>query len=377
MTRIAAIEPKDFRQLIEVLDIVFRPDGRASMEHETPQLFVPENFENLRVVYDGDRVVSHFGLLFRDALLYGHRLGIAQVGAVATHPDWRGRGLATQLLEHCMDFARAKGAHLLMISGGRGLYVRNGARSVGCLYRGAIRGEHLGGMDLSSYTVRPLDAADLPRAAFLYQCKPVRFWRPMEDWDIAHRLGKAKAGNGRYLGCYRDGELAAYVVVSHPGKEGKVRVCEQAGLTRAVLAAFNHDLTSGDAKEAHIDLHASDGALLHALRNAGVEFAAGPVEGTIRLVDFVGLMESFRGYFAELAGEAAARDLTFTQDGETFSISAPSGEVEIEGYPAIQEFLFGVGEATHARLAGLDGEFGDVLRTILPLPFPRYDVTYA
>ena len=61
----------------------------------------------------------------------------------------------------------------------------------------------------------------------------------------------------------------------------------------AVMAGMGRLLEQDDLKELQFDVQRSDIELISALNGLGVEMELGPVSGTVRLTDFVGLMESF------------------------------------------------------------------------------------
>jgi hypothetical protein len=66
-----AVREAELPALRALTDIVFRP----LMPEQYPQLFNTKNLENLRVCFDGDVCISHVGMVQRDALLMGCRIG--------------------------------------------------------------------------------------------------------------------------------------------------------------------------------------------------------------------------------------------------------------------------------------------------------------
>src|SRR5262249_46474734 len=111
-----------------------------------PQLFNEANRSNLRVVAEDGRVVSHVGMIQREASLAGCRVRVACVGAVATYEDYRGRGFASLAFQDACDKAADDGVDLMLISGGRGLYTRTGCRRVGRDHDFVVTAEHVGGL---------------------------------------------------------------------------------------------------------------------------------------------------------------------------------------------------------------------------------------
>ena len=78
-------------------------------------------------MFKGGQPVSVIDRLERDILIHGHRLRMGYIGGVCTHPDHRGRGLASTILDAQLWQFRHDNVDLVYISGGRSLYVRAGA----------------------------------------------------------------------------------------------------------------------------------------------------------------------------------------------------------------------------------------------------------
>ena len=78
------------------------------------------------VLRDQDRVVAHMALCFRDVRLGPNLTPIAGLAEVATHPEYRGRGLAGQLMTIAVDQARRMRAEFLLLFGDRPLYAGRG-----------------------------------------------------------------------------------------------------------------------------------------------------------------------------------------------------------------------------------------------------------
>src|SRR5205085_4272748 len=94
-------------------------------------LFNGRNCEQLLVARSGDCLVAHVGICIRDATILGSVIRVASIGAVGTEPEARGQGLASALMAEAAQHARDRGASLMLISGGRGLYHRLGYVEVG------------------------------------------------------------------------------------------------------------------------------------------------------------------------------------------------------------------------------------------------------
>ena len=74
-------------------------------------------------------------LPFSSAAMPSEPTSQASVGSVCTHPDYRERGLATRLVEDALRICEQKEVALMLISGGRGLYRRQGCTDVGEMFK--------------------------------------------------------------------------------------------------------------------------------------------------------------------------------------------------------------------------------------------------
>ena len=72
---------------------------------------------NRRVICVHGKIVSYVGLHIRTAVFFGCEITVGSVGGVCTHPAYRGRGLASVLMNHCESFMRDAGVDLVMAKG--------------------------------------------------------------------------------------------------------------------------------------------------------------------------------------------------------------------------------------------------------------------
>ncbi|SFL54599.1 Acetyltransferase (GNAT) domain-containing protein [Paenibacillus sp. 1_12] len=113
----------ELKQAVQLADDVFRKPGQSSMGTSFPFLFAP-GLSHSYGAFDEGRLVSFMGLVPFVIHTGGARLNVFSMGAVCTHPDYRGQGIAGQLLDRCKQHVDEAGASLLFISGDRSLYTR-------------------------------------------------------------------------------------------------------------------------------------------------------------------------------------------------------------------------------------------------------------
>jgi len=380
-------EPGEFPALFALVDGVFRAGG-GSMAHDYPRLLTEPNRFNLRVIVENDRVVSHAGIVIRGASMEGMHIRVALMGAVATHPDSRGRGYAGACVRSAMERAVECGADVMWISGGRSLYKRAGAREVGSDLEYVVAAEHLRRFTRPGIELRKLTRDDILDAAELYSHEAVRFVRPLEDWRAALRTGFAFDGPSSFLGAWDAGRLAAYIVAREPGSDGESLVVEYAGARGVLLGALAEALERTGATSLRLHVGQHDRTLSSRLRAGGIVGKTVPTAGTALILRFDSLMGRFRERFLERAGEAAASQLSFAEEGppleadNRFRIACGPDVIRISGRGTLAEFLFGkpgctpgdasVNDETCFRLWGAGGPF----RAAFPAPGLWYGLNF-
>ncbi|WP_373355014.1 GNAT family N-acetyltransferase [Pseudoroseicyclus sp. CXY001] len=77
------------------------------------------------------RLLGHMALGLRAVRLGPHLVDVATIGEVCTHPEARGRGIASALLQEAIGEAKASPARFALLFGEAALYAAAGFRPVG------------------------------------------------------------------------------------------------------------------------------------------------------------------------------------------------------------------------------------------------------
>lgn len=336
-----AVRADEMTSLSDLVDTVFRGGPGDRMFRQYPQLFNEANLDNLLVFADGDRVVSHYGMTRRWACLGGCTVQMACAGAVATYEDYRGKGLATQLLEASATKARNDGADMAMISGGRGLYRRNGAVDYGFaapVHVGAAEAERLHNPSLEA---RELTENDIDACAALYAGRSSRFIRPVDDWQWFFQSRGVMDSPCRGLAVTDRGVVCGYLMIAEPDAAGASRVPEFGGNDHTVSGALASIMRACGSKTLRFDLQEQDAPLRTALERAGCRADAPASSCTLMLLNFPQLMERLRPWFEARAGLSAARMMSFGHPEQgVFVFACGGGETRIEGRGAAASFIF-------------------------------------
>lgn len=112
----------DDRQIAALLSRCFETDfGDRSFFMQRPHLRL--------VLRDGDRIIGHMALAFRSVRLGDRLIPVVGLCDVATASEYRGKGLASTLLQAAIAQARQSPAEFFMLFGVAGLYGAAGFQS--------------------------------------------------------------------------------------------------------------------------------------------------------------------------------------------------------------------------------------------------------
>jgi len=198
---------------LELMTAVLRPNGDLASEY--PLVFDENGPGRIHVLAEGGRVLSACAVLERELVHPGGRTRVGFIGSVSTHPDARGRGLATQLLDCVEEELRASGCeHSMLWADDPGFYARRGY---------ALDGDETdflvdripSDLIMEELSVRPPEAGDEEKIHEFYTWHGARVERSPEETTrllSCPRMRVLLAVCGEeilaYLCCGRGGDLA-------------------------------------------------------------------------------------------------------------------------------------------------------------------------
>lgn len=199
----------ELKQAALLAEDVFCADGDRYMESSFPALFQAGISHSYGAFTPEGILVSFMGMVPVQVQYGTHTISAYSIGAVCTHTDYRGQGLAGQLLELCRQHARSAGASVLFISGDRSLYTRAGSVPFG----------QVSTFTLSSDMVTTLDD---PKAHFTY-----RDLLPQDIFAIANHIQKQYAHIQWGLGDLQQ-FIASQPMANINKQQQQIRVAENA-----------------------------------------------------------------------------------------------------------------------------------------------------
>jgi hypothetical protein len=265
----------------------------------------------------------------------------------------------------------------VLVSGGRGLYRRNGyAPAVRCETFALRRppGPPLRRAGVAVRAFRPRDAATLAR---LCAAEPARYRRSREQMAqlMAGRLARP-IPDRYYLVSVAGQDVAWFDVSTSP--DGRSRqLWEYAGDRAAVLAGASAVMRRERWELLRATVPAGD-ALAARLRAAGCAQTPDSLpEHTFKVFDFGAFMDKLRPVWRERAGADCADALRFARAGSGGAIRDGRRVLRLADSAAVAAFLFGDHGPAAAAARRTGGRIAGFAQAALPLPFMLPGMNYV
>ncbi len=184
--KILSLQESRIPEAIALANRVFRKDG-GDMGKDYPLLFSPENVKNILCVEEDGKIVSLFGLLFRQIQIFSAMIKASLVGSVCTDERYRGRGYSTFLMNEAGDYSKEKGASLMLISGDNSIYRKFGAVDAGVYFAHFVDGSSA----LADVKYHRATLDDLDKLMRFHAMEPVRFVRDKKTFKTMLETSKA------------------------------------------------------------------------------------------------------------------------------------------------------------------------------------------
>lgn len=300
------IKPAELDQAALLADSIFREPGATSMKELFPLIFRPGLSHSYAAITEDGKVAAFMGLVPSTIKTGDAFLNVFSIGAVCTDPDFRGQGLAGQLLQLCQAHAAEADAALIFVSGDRSLYTR-----AGCVPFG---GTHFAELNASSaqalaaaageeWTLRPMQPGDFFAVYRLLNDREAgHVYSPGE---LALLLGtEAYAGvlglAQRTLVAVRDGSIEGFAAVAVPAAAdvpapSAATAVEWAGQPGAVAALLAKAALCSGVGTLQVPVPWQERSLLALLQDAGASLSGGANSGTVCIADREALLRQTEG----------------------------------------------------------------------------------
>ena len=196
---IRGAKKRELKKIIELINYVFRT-GRGNLPHtmeiEFPLLLTETNINNIKIIKDNGKIISIISFLPKTIFIEGIPITTGSIGAVCTHPDYRGKGYSSLLLLEVEKSMKKMGIALCLISSNRNLYKKWGASEV----KGYLEYEilPLKSKTKINFNVREYKKNDLSSIEKIYNEDSTRYYRSHSDFKKLIISGTFPFGETEY-----------------------------------------------------------------------------------------------------------------------------------------------------------------------------------
>ncbi|MDE0484626.1 MAG: GNAT family N-acetyltransferase [Candidatus Poribacteria bacterium] len=182
-----------------------------------------KDVEGIRVAVDDGKIVSTVRVFIRKMYFHGEPISVGGIGEVSTRPEYRTRGLATQLLKDSIQFMEDRQIAISMLHGGQRIYSVEGWQSVPRYY---AKKTFIGSKQ-REWNIRQAnfqDSNEIAQLASLYDSYSRKFNGTFVRDDITYWSDWVKTESPQAWVAERDGVIDGYVSVR--GRDGELGVKE-------------------------------------------------------------------------------------------------------------------------------------------------------
>jgi len=190
MKKPRSIKPEEFVELMDFLNNIFRVSRGwpPTMLEEYPTMYHQDNYCNLIIIKDNSKIISHVGIYPYDIVSQNQRLKVGGIGGVSTHPDYRKKGYAAELLNFCLEKLKKKNYDFSILWGNPSFYQRFGYRPSGKEYIYILNKDILNKNEFfitKKYKILLYQPEMLDEIIKLYnKTKPSRLIKSKEKWVL-------------------------------------------------------------------------------------------------------------------------------------------------------------------------------------------------
>jgi predicted N-acetyltransferase YhbS len=366
--RVARID--EIARLVDLSDRNFRKPGQTSMGIAYANLFAKENADHLLVMEADGKLTTLVGLLQTDLTVEGCSIRVVSMGSVCTDPAYRGRQYADTLFKMSVEKCVEDGAHLMLVSGNRSLYLRNDCVEVGAVKRFTIQSsEQLLGLRAEEmcFTVRAFEEPqDLPCILALMNKEAAFYTRTEEELALLIRsaavLSNDSAEQLLWIACNKTDEAEGYIVFGPMEKNGglSIEVIEYAGSDNAVIYLLQQMSVRFGEYQLHVPVMGDRPVLSEILASTGCPFIETHIPGTIRMINFLSFWSSLQPYMVLRIGEEALSELLLTETSNGYRVQY-RGQTHAVDNRGATRLVFNGPQIT------APGELKDILGKLFPL----------
>lgn len=206
-----ALDPEELEAWLDHVTSVFSGSRQYFSNHWHNDPW--QDAEGIRVAVDKGTIVSTVRVFIRKIFLHGEPITVGGIGEVSTRPEYRRRGIATQLLKDSIQFMESRDIVVSVLFGSQHIYSIEGWEKVPRYYaRQSFTAEKS-----SEWEVRPAnfdDAVEVKRLSDLYNRYARKFNGTVVRDEITYWTQWVRTESPNAYVAERDGNIEGYVSVN-------------------------------------------------------------------------------------------------------------------------------------------------------------------
>lgn len=343
------------QEAINLIRRVFNP----KMTEKYPLLLGQDNLDHRLIAIHENKVVGVVSYVLTPIHLGLFSLNLASIGAVTTHPDFRGQGIASTLLNLAEAKMKAEETDLVVISGDLGIYRRFGADHLSLMASFTLPQVR------SDYALIEVLPKDFPNYYELYRQQPFIFQRSKTEFKTLVKavVSEDPWEQSYFHGMVLDGSIVGYLVLNTRPQRNYGVIREFAGSAKALIGVTGLLMEKYDLKQVKLELAHNDPQVL-VLNALGLHHKHLPMESTMKILDFNRLIDKLQPYFEYVLGDDHD-DLFIRYYDGLYQFRFKDAHYETSDFHEAQHILFGPYD--NSDLIG--NPISEVFSTLFPLPF--------
>jgi GNAT superfamily N-acetyltransferase len=351
-----ALRPEERRSALELINSSLRPNGPPTILKEYPLVLGKENLNNMRVIVKGGEVLSHAAVYFSKLRSGDAVFEVGGVGSVATHSEYRGRGLASAVIRDCVRIMKESRCHLSVLWTQRHDFYRNlGYEAAGSEYLFRARASDFAHVSRDCKVV-PYSRRRLPAIIEIHERETLRTERTRKQYETYLGIPKTKT-----LLAMRGNTVTAYAVMGK-GEDFGNCIHESGGDAGDLLCLAREFTSLSSSGEIMILVPAQENEFTRLLRRMRLtemfEYLA-----MMRIIDLEGLSSLLHDCLSRRLGG----DFRVWRSQSGLMMKVGGEEAEVEQEQKLVRVLFGP-EPASSLLRGFSHETLCALDGVLPIP---------
>lgn len=371
-----AAKANELQQVIDLINCIFRESSgfAPTMGEEFPLLLCENNLNNIRIISDNSKPVSIVNYYMNDMFIQGSTIKTASIGAVCTASEYRGKNLASIILDDVEARLKQENVDVMLVSGARNLYLRRGC----CIVGGFSNAVLVQDRDASSgVEIIDFNSDYLKALATLYSREPVRYYRTLYEFKYFLKGATTPSRDFTYrvYMIKRYKEIVGYVVlrIIH-GDDDYGSVVEYAGDREAVYESLFKIIEVCSLKSLTLYLSNYD-PLKSYLKSNNVEVNDQNQLGSIKIINSESLMNKLKPYFMQYLPYGSADYMSFQENEKGYIFNIDGEELCISDLDTFTQLIFG------SKNGQVPGNLNEALAckpmirhlfdSVFPIPFPQ------